>query len=127
VSKTTVQTTQIVAVIVNSAAAVGIHGRATHCAENATHRKNAAQVKPGLLTKITANALLQKLAAQMISILRMICAVKAFMTVAQEICGQQTSFANAIQTSIAAQAKQTARMIFVQIPNAVMMTTGQTT
>jgi len=126
-SKTTVQTTQIVVAIVHSAAAVMIHGRATHCAENATHLKNAAQVKPGLLTKITANAFPQKPAALMISILRMICAVKAFMTVVQEICGPQTNFANAIQTSIAAQAKQTARTIFAKTPNAVMMITGQTT
>ena len=105
-----------------------IHGRATqNIAEIVTHNKNAARIKPGLLTKNSANAILTKLVAQMIPILRIICAVTAITTVAREIYGPQTNIVNAIQRSTAAQVKQTARIVFAKKLTAVLVTIGQTT
>jgi hypothetical protein len=128
IKETTVQTTQIALAIAHSAAVNMIHGRATqNIAETVTHKKNAARVKLGLLTKSSANANLVKLVAQMILILRIICAVIATTTVAQEICGPRTNIANAIQRSTAAQVKQTARIVFAKKLTAVLVTTGQTT
>jgi hypothetical protein len=127
IRETTVQTTFIAIVIVHSAVAKMIHGSTIHGAENATHQKNAAQVKPGLLTNIIVHASPPKLAVQVIAILKIFCAVMANTTVAQEILGPQTRIVRAIQTTYAAQVKQTVRIIVVNILIAVLATTGQQT